>query len=101
MIRHVVMWKLKDPALAAHFKARLDSCGDLTEGILAYDVGIRTPGLEANVDVVLVSAFSNAAALAAYQNHPHHKAVSGELGQLRESRHVLDVEMARTNERTE
>jgi quinol monooxygenase YgiN len=94
MIRHVVMWKLKDPARAAHFKALLDTCGDLTDGILAFDVGIRTEGLEGNVDVMLVSAFCDEAALNAYQNHPHHKAVSAELGLLRESRHVLDVRMA-------
>ena len=91
MIRHVVMWKLKNPADAAHFKARLDSCSGLTGGILAYEVGIRADGLEANVDVLLVSDFTDAAALAAYQTHPHHRAVSAELGPLRETRHVLDV----------
>ena len=94
MIRHVVMWKLKNPAQAAHFKARLDTCGDLTDGILAFDVAIRSEGLEGNVDVMLVSAFNNEAALAAYQNHPHHQLVSAELGLMRESRHVLDVKMA-------
>jgi quinol monooxygenase YgiN len=100
MIRHVVMWKLKNPADAAHFKARLDSCADLTDGILAYDVGIRVLGLEANVDVVLVSAFADSSALAAYQNHPHHKVVSAELGGLRESRYVLDVEVSNSSEST-
>ena len=100
MIRHVVMWKLKNPADAAEFKARLDSCADLTDGILAYDVGIQASGLEANVDVVLVSAFVDAPALATYQNHPHHKAVSAELGRLRESRHVLDVEVSNGSEKT-
>ena len=98
MIRHVVMWKLKNPADAGHFKARLDSCGDLTEGILAYEVGIRADGLEANVDVMLFSEFTDAAALAAYQAHPQHKAVSAELGLLREARHVLDVARADTAE---
>lgn len=93
MIRHVVMWKLRDPAVAPHFKALLDSCQGLTEGMLRYEVGIRAEGLEANVDVMLVSEFRDAAALAAYQGHPQHKRVSAELGPLRESRHVLDVEM--------
>ena len=32
------------------------------------------------------------AALAAYQNHPHHQHVSGGLGALRETRTVLDYE---------
>ena len=94
MIHHVVMWKLKDPAVAPRFKALLDSCLGLTEGMLRYEVGIRTEGLEANVDVMLVSEFRDAAALAAYQDHPQHKQVSAQLGPLRETRHVLDVEMA-------
>ncbi len=94
MIRHVVMWKLNDPADAPYFKARLDSCLHLTEGMLDFDVGIRAEGLEANVDVMLVSQFTDAAALAAYQNHPHHQAVSAELGRLRQTRHVLDVALA-------
>lgn len=94
MIRHVVMWTLKDRASAPHFKACLDSCRDLSEGMLSYEVGIRADGLEANVDVMLVAEFVDAAALATYQSHPQHKRVSAELGPLREARHVLDVEMA-------
>jgi quinol monooxygenase YgiN len=90
MIRHVVMWKLRDPADAARFKALLDSCIGLVPGMLQFEVGIRADGLEANVDVVLVSAFADTAALDAYQSHPHHRAVSAQLGPLRESRHVLD-----------
>jgi quinol monooxygenase YgiN len=93
MIRHVVMWKLKDPEVAPRFKALLDSCLGLTEGMLRYEVGIRAEGLEGNVDVMLVSEFRDTAALAAYQSHPQHQRVSAELGPLRESRHVLDVAM--------
>jgi quinol monooxygenase YgiN len=90
MIRHVVMWKLKDPADAPRFKALLDSCGALVPGIRQFEVGIRQEGHEANADVVLVSTFDDAAALEAYQSHPAHKAVSAQLGPLRESRSVLD-----------
>jgi quinol monooxygenase YgiN len=46
--------------------------------------------LEANVDVVLISSFTDEAALAAYVVHPAHQAVLGELGAMRASRHVLD-----------
>jgi quinol monooxygenase YgiN len=90
VIRHVVMWKLKDPADATRFKALLDSCATLVPGIRQFEVGLRTDGLDANVDVVLVSTFEDAAALAAYQQHPQHVAASAELGPLRESRTVLD-----------
>jgi quinol monooxygenase YgiN len=93
VIRHVVMWKLKDPADAPRFKALLDSCAGLVPGMEQFEVGIRTPGLDASVDVVLVSTFSDAAALEAYQNHPKHREVSAVLGPMRESRQVLDHEV--------
>jgi len=90
MLRHIVIWKLKDPADAPRFKALLDSCKALVPGMREFDVGIKTEGLEANADVVLVSSFDDAASLDAYQTHPHHKAVSAQLGPLRETRQVVD-----------
>jgi quinol monooxygenase YgiN len=90
MLRHIVMWTLKDPAQAPWFKSLLDSCKGLVPGMHQFEVGIRDATLEANVDVVLVSSFQDRAALEAYLHHPHHKAVGAELGPLRESRSVLD-----------
>ena len=92
MIRHVVMWKLHDPADAPRFKQLLDTCIGLVPGMIEFEVGVRSAGRDANADVLLVSSFVDAAALDAYQNHPHHKAVSSQLGLLRESRSVLDHE---------
>jgi quinol monooxygenase YgiN len=94
-LRHIVMWKLKDPADAARFVALLESCARVVPGILEFEVGARAPGLEASCDVVLVSTYTDAAALAAYQNHPHHKQDAAPLGEMRESRHVLDYETGR------
>ena len=93
MIKHIVMWKLKDAAQAPFFKAQLDSCKHLVPGMLAFEVAIRTDELEANCDVVLYSVFDDKAALAAYQHHPQHQQVSGGLGALRETRMVLDYEI--------
>ena len=90
MIRHVVIWKLYDAADAMRFKALLDTCKGLVPGMHQFDVGIRHEGMDANVDVVLVSLFEDAAALDAYQTHPIHKAVSAQLGPMRETRHVID-----------
>lgn len=89
-LRHVAMWKLKNAADAPRFKVLLDSCKGLVPGMHEFDVGIRADDLEANVDVVLVSTFEDAASLDAYLHHPHHKAVSAQLGPLRETRSVLD-----------
>ena len=90
MIRHLVMWTLNDVADAPRFKAELDSCIGLVPGMLRFHVALRSEGLEANVDVLLDSTFADAAALDAYQNHPHHKAVSARIGPLRATRHVID-----------
>ncbi len=92
-IRHVVMWSLHDAADAPRFKALLDSCATLVPGMLQFEVGIRDAALEGNADVVLVSAFSDQAALDAYQNHPQHKATSAQLGPLRKTRQVLDHQL--------
>ena len=90
MLRHIVMWKLKDASDARRFKELLDSCRGLVPGMHQFEVGIRRDDLEANVDVVLVATFADAASLDAYQHHPHHKAVSAQLGPLRDQRSVLD-----------
>jgi quinol monooxygenase YgiN len=93
MIKHVVMWKLKNVADAAQFKSLLDSCHKLVPGMLSFEIATASAGLEANVDVLLNSAFTDQAALDAYQQHPHHQAVGKQLGPLRESRYVLDYEV--------
>ena len=90
MLRHIVLFTLKDPADAPKVKALLDSCKDLVPGIHEFDVGIKTDGLEATADVVLVSTFADAAALAAYQPHPHHQGVVAQIRQMATSRQVLD-----------
>jgi quinol monooxygenase YgiN len=93
VIRHLVMWKLWDAADAPAFKAELDSCVGLVPGMIAFTVVLRDDALEGNVDVLLDSTFADRAALDAYQNHPHHKAVSARIGRLRETRNVLDYEI--------
>jgi hypothetical protein len=95
-LRHIVMWTLRDPADAPTFKAELDSCRGLVPGLLDFEVALRPEpalaalGADANVDVVLLATFTDAQALAAYQMHPHHRAVSGRLAGLRLTRHVMD-----------
>jgi quinol monooxygenase YgiN len=93
VIKHIVMWKLKNPADAAVFQAKLQSCSALVPGMHTFEVAIRRDDLKANVDVVLYSVFESKAALDAYQTHPQHQAVSAQLGPLREARSVLDYEI--------
>ena len=90
MLRHIVMFTLKRPEDAPKVKALLDSCKALVPGIHEFDVGIKTDGLDANCDVVLVSTFANADALDAYQPHPHHQEVVKQIREIASARHVLD-----------
>ncbi len=92
-IRHIVMWKLRDPADAARFVVLLKSCAGLVPGMEQFEVAARTDGLEASCDVALLSTFADAATLAAYQNHPHHKQVGAQLGTMRDQRHVFDYQI--------
>lgn len=92
MIKHIVMWTLKNPADAASFKAQLDSCRNVVPGMGAFEVATKTGALAGSCDVVLYSEFDNAAALVAYQVHPHHQAVAAALGLLRQSRVDMDYE---------
>jgi quinol monooxygenase YgiN len=90
MIKHIVMWKLKDAAEAPRFKALLDTCQGLVPGMREFEVAVRTGDLEANHDVVLYSVFDDAAALQSYVVHPTHQEIVATLGTLRESRSVFD-----------
>jgi len=100
MIKHIVMWKLKDHAEgadrlanAAEMKRRLDACAHVVPGILAFEVSLAQPGLEATYDVVLYSAFEDRAALAAYAAHPTHQALVPFIGAVREARQCMDYEV--------
>lgn len=100
MIRHIVMWKLKETAEGAtraenarKLKEKLEGCRDIVPGILRLEVGIAAPGLESTYDVVLVSDFADKAALDAYQVHPTHEALKGFVGKVRETRECVDYEV--------
>lgn len=100
MIRHVVMWKLRQHAEgadrvanAAKMKALLDSCAGLVPGMVRWEVVLAQPGLEANCDVLLFSEFADLSSLDAYQNHPHHLAMKPFIAAVREQRHCMDFEV--------
>ncbi|SFM27607.1 Dabb family protein [Rugamonas rubra] len=100
MIKHIVLWKLKEHAEgadrasnAAKMKTMLDACADLVPGILKLEAVVAQPGLEATYDVVLYSEFADKAALDAYQNHPSHLALKPFFGAVREARQCMDYEI--------
>ncbi len=100
MLKHIVMWKLKDHAEGADkaenarkMKAFLDGCATLVPGILKFETAIMQAGLEATYDVVLYSEFTDKSVLDAYQNHPDHNAIKPFIGAVREARQCMDYEV--------
>src|SRR6478672_8988089 len=100
MLKHIVMWNLKDEAEgsskaanAQKIKELLDACAGIVPGILKFEVALAQPGLEATYDVVLYSEFADRAALDAYQDHPQHVALKPFIGAVREARQCMDYEI--------
>lgn len=100
MIKHIVMWKLKEQAEGAdraanarEMKRRLDECARIVPGIVTFEVTLAQPDLEATYDVVLYSEFTDRAALEAYIKHPTHQAVVPFIGAIREARQCMDYEV--------
>jgi quinol monooxygenase YgiN len=94
MIRHIVMWRLKDTpnkaANAVRIKQLLESLRDRIPGLLKIEVGIDFSAGETSADVVLLSEFSDLDALDSYQRHPLHVQMKPEIGHMTAERRVVD-----------
>ncbi|MYM94198.1 Dabb family protein [Duganella vulcania] len=100
MIKHIVMWKLKDhaegadrAANAAKMKTLLEGCVGLVPGLLKLEAVVAQPGLEATYDVMMYSEFTDKAALDEYQNHPDHVAIKPFFAAVRDARQCMDYEI--------
>ncbi len=100
MIKHIVMWQLKDHAEGADraanaqkMKALLDDCAGIVPGMGRFEVAVAQPGLECTYDVVLYSEFESVASLDAYQNHPQHVALKPFVAAVRSARQCMDYEV--------
>lgn len=82
MVRHIILWKLKEELAAeekaevkAGIKAGLEGLKDRIPGLL--EIKVYTEGLSgSNVDLMLDSSFADEAALKGYAVHPEHVAVA-------------------------
>lgn len=99
MIKHIVMWKLKEFAEgqkksenAGIIKTRLEALKNKIEQIKFIEVGINLNQSEQAYDAVLYSEFSNLDDLDIYKNHPEHLKISKFVSMVRESRVVADYE---------
>lgn len=99
MIKHIVMWRLKDEALGAtkeenalKLKETLEGLKDHISELKEVEVGLNFNPSDAAFDVVLYSVFDDKQGLEAYQNHPEHLKVVDFVGEIRTDRAVVDYE---------
>jgi len=94
MIKHIVMWKLRDKADAVEIKDKLEALKGKIPGLLNIEVGIDFLGSEQSADVVLYAELESREALESYQTHPEHQAVVPLVKAAAIARTVVDYEIA-------
>ena len=102
MIKHIVVWKLKEHAEgktkyenAIRLKKELESLNGQIPGLIQIEVGIN---INANSgsddsDVILYSKFENMDALQNYYTHPAHVKIVPFAQSIRIDRRVIDYEV--------
>ena len=95
MIRHIVLFKIKDeykdalPELVEGFysmKGRI-------EGLLELEAGADVLHSERSFDLALVTTFESREAFDAYQTHPAHMPVKKRMHEVRETSVACDFEI--------
>lgn len=100
MVKHIILWKLKDELtkeekeqVKAGIKGGLEGLAGQIPGLL--DIKVRTECLESsNVDVMLDTTFEDEASLKGYSVHPKHVAVAdGKVRPYTAIRSCMDYEV--------
>jgi quinol monooxygenase YgiN len=101
-IKHIVMWRLRAETSAERSAARskvktlFEGLKGRIDGLTHIEVGADISDVDYACDVVLVSEFTDSAALKAYATHPEHLRVREELGDLRIGRFQVDYPIKET-----
>ena len=103
MIKHIVLWKLKDEVdgksgleNALRLKQELESLNGIIPGMLLLEVGINKQDSESGVDdsdVILYSEFKNIESLENYYVHPKHVKIQPFAKSIRSERRVINYEI--------
>lgn len=99
MVKHIVLWRLKDFAEGADkasnagkIKVELEALRGRIPGLTEIEVGVNFDPSGAAYDLALYSVFESKEALQAYQSHPEHVRVAEFIGRVRSERVVADYE---------
>ena len=97
MVKHVVMWKLKDFAEGANkkenalkIKSSLKGLKSKIKEVKYLEVGISAGDATDYYDIVLISEFKDLRDLESYQKHPEHVKAAEFIGKVRLERKVVD-----------
>lgn len=100
MIKHIVMWKLKDHAEgntkkvnSLEIKRQIEALKEKIDKVIELEVGINFEESSQAYDVVLYSTFYSKEDLNYYQNHEEHLKVVSFIKNVIESRVVVDYEV--------
>ena len=100
MIKHIVLWRLKESAggrdkaaNARLIKEKLEALNGQIPGLIRLEVGLDFLAGESSSDVALYSEFASREALEGYQSHPEHKAVMPFVMDVRSERRTVDYEI--------
>jgi len=99
MIKHIVMWKLKDNAEgnnkwvnAQLIKEKLEGLKGKVPQIQNIQVGIAYRHENEDWDVVLISEFETKEKLSEYQKHPEHNIANEFIKKVKSERACVDYE---------
>jgi hypothetical protein len=99
MLKHVVMWRLKESAEgrtkaenAVYVKEMLDLLPYRIKEIKRLEVGINVFHTPSSYDLILMVDFANILDLETYQADPEHVKVADYVLKVRETRAVVDYE---------
>ena len=100
MVKHIVLWSLKESALgrskdenARIMKEKLEALRGAIPGLLHLEVGIDFGRGTQSDDVALYSEFDSRESLQGYQDHPAHLAAVAFIREVRDRRSVVDYEL--------
>jgi len=100
MIKHIVMWKLKDEAHGnpravniSLIREKLEALVGVVPGLLKVEVGTDFSATNVSADIVLYSEFSSREALIAYQIHPAHETAAAFIREAVTDRLMVDYEI--------
>jgi len=105
VIKHIVLWKLKESAggqskqeNALQLKKELEALNGVIPGMRLLEVGINMQDSQSgdDADVILYSEFEDMQSLENYYPHPEHVKIKPFAQSIRSERRVIDYEVSDT-----